>query len=77
MHSLYEAALAADDAYSEAIRAAYGPNATRWDRVEGRIDPPEVVAAYRAKRAADEAWRAEMTRLNALDAGLSRTYSRR
>lgn len=55
-HDAYRTALAADEAYSAAVRTAFGPSATRWTVTSARQQAvPHVAAAYAAKVAADKA----------------------
>ena len=59
---MYAAALAADTAYGDACRAAYGPTAYPDSRYYPRHADSAVLAAYAVKRAADDALRASMLR---------------
>lgn len=56
VEALRQAALAADDAWTAALRARYGSRAgeARYDR-RGRVSP-ELEALYQAKVVADAAW---------------------
>ena len=54
LHTLFSNAMARDEAYSAAIRAAYGPKASRWDA--GIHADLSVALAYRFKVEADEAY---------------------
>lgn len=58
--SLYHAAIAADDAYTDAIHRVYGVRVTRWTLP--KVPHATVVAAFAVKVAADTAWLAEMRR---------------
>lgn len=51
---LYRLAEQADARYSETVRSRTGK--TRWTLTEAEARIPEVLAAYRAKVSADEAW---------------------
>lgn len=55
-HPVYLEALAADEAYSASIQAAFGPKATRWTLTSAQAIRPDVVSAYHAKVNADTAW---------------------
>ena len=59
--SLYRAAIAADKAYAQALRLAFGSRANEKRYDTNRKGWPAVTLASReAKLAADAAWRAEM-----------------
>jgi hypothetical protein len=55
-HPLYDAAIAADGAYSATIQALFGPKATRWTITGKQHSHPAVLRAYKAKVDADTAW---------------------
>ena len=60
--ALYQAACAADDAYRDALVRVYGAKAAGDKRYLLNHSHPELQAAAAAKRAADDAWLAEMRR---------------
>ena len=59
--ALYRAALKADDDFESAIRAQFGPHASRWDYHESKYNAA-TAAAYSAKVDLDKAWLAAMRR---------------
>ena len=59
--ALYRAALKADDDFESAIRAQFGPRATRWDHDKSKYNAA-TAAAYSAKVELDNTWLAAMRR---------------
>ena len=60
-NALYRAALKADDDYDAAIRAQFGPRATRWDHDKSKYNAA-TAEAYSVKVEIDKTWLAAMRR---------------
>ena len=54
--ALYDAAMAADEQYSTAIRKHTSGRRDRWTLTDEDWQVPSITDAYRAKQAADTAW---------------------
>lgn len=54
-HTAYYAALAADEAFQKELVRVYGPSKASDARYRERFTDPELIKAYEAKRAADDA----------------------
>ncbi len=59
--ALYRAALKADADFEAAIRAQFGPHASRWDYHESKYNAA-TIAARDAKITLDKTWLAAMRR---------------
>lgn len=64
LHTLFYHAVARDEAFEAAIKAAFGPAATRWD--EGITSDLSVALAYRFKIEADRAYAEACKRARAM-----------